>query len=191
LIHCIINYFPGIFGNYIREKADEQWRFDFVMKDDSKIYAILEIDGKTHFLDWPELGTIASDVRTKDLQKMLDAFSKHGDLPYIRLHQASTWNGYPVSAEFPITFDAPSAIKHVMDLYKGQKVCIFIEPAGCTDYAAHKADCDANGIRWVSIDARECPGIVPDARTAIFMDKPREELEALVEDEDEDEGDEE
>ena len=154
----------------IREKDETfpggvRYRFDFIL---GKLLAALEVDGITHFENFSALQTLVAIVRARDIQKMVEFFAKHGDKPFIRLHQPSAWNGYPVSETKSITWDAPSAIKHAMDTYKDQKIVIFIEPKGNTDYDAHKADCDSNNLPWVSLDAADLPSLVPDERNAIF-----------------------
>ena len=170
LIHCIISHFPEIFGDVIREKDETfpggvRYRFDFIL---GKLLAALEVDGITHFADFAALNTKVEIVRGRDMNKMVEFFAKHGDTPFIRLHQPSAWNGYPVSETKPITWDAPSAIKHAMDTYKDQKIVIFIEPKDNTDYDEHKADCDSLNLPWVSLDAADLISLVPDERNAIF-----------------------
>jgi hypothetical protein len=145
----------------------KRWRIDFVLEN-GEVVASIECDGETHFRDWASLGTKVLEVVRNDIQKMEQDWKVNGVRPQIRAHQPSSWNGYPVDYEQPITFDSISAIAHLMPLYQDQRVVIFVEPAGCSDYDAMKEQLRLKDIPFVSFQPSKEMVTISDARQEIF-----------------------
>ena len=153
---------------YLLRCGEKRCRIDFILQN-GEVKVSIEVDGQTHFVDWPELGTKVDAVVANDVEKMIQDWRNDGDKPVLRIHQPSAWYGCPVDFKTPITFDTISAIAHLSEVYQGQKVVVFVEPVGNSDYNKMKDACTAAGFKWVTFDPTTVAmALLPDAREVVF-----------------------
>ena len=134
------------------------------------------VDGMHHFADYQYSANgpmqYCAETQLTDTNKVRWWFEDHPGASYVRIGQRRAWNGYPVNALKPISFDFVSAINYVNqnpDLYRGRVV--FLEKMDKeTQYAEHRRLLDVEGIEHVTLDPRTIDGpcrILEDKR-AIF-----------------------